>query len=635
VQEPKLDHHGFPKLLRHAAACVLLVVVTCAVFAPACSYPLLHGWDDNEYVTNNAALLEPSVENVRYWFTHPCVGHYIPLTMLSYMADSALWGLNHVGCHAQSLAWHVLAVLGVYSCFCALGVELWLGLLLTLIFAVHPQRVESVVWVSERKDVFCGALFFWSLLCYIKFPRSVKRLVLSLIIYACALLAKVMALSLPVVLLLFEFHRFIRGQSVAGGGSLSDSEESTVDVDLMKRISGAACRLIPFFLISIPAGLMAMREQGVSDEQWPFLQRLLVAFRNLLWYVQKTLLPSNLCPIYPRVPWSGRLVILALVACVAAVGAGVVLFRRHRKLALAYVFPMAAAFAVAIAPVVGVATSIYIDYADRYTYIPSFFIWLGVGALLGCVGRKNGFSCSKNAVDQQAEPGASKRKRMIAIALGVYAAFCAAYSVVYAQAWCSVRSLYSVAALAQPPNPFALRTLGDVLLDARKFEAAIATADRLTLYHDLAITEKIVTLNREKALYIKAFALYGLNRKEEARPFFEAIRPSLTKTTFHEPSQNAIVYAMLADCYLAANRFDQARGCYDDMLRIMPKESYEAHFYRGIRARMDGNFAQALASFEEAARQRPNNAQIRVHISECQQELGQSREQKVDSKEMQ
>jgi hypothetical protein len=129
----------------------ILLMLSALPFVSSLSYPLLEGWDDHIYVRNNVNFLSFSFENILHWFKTPCEGCYLPLTMLSFMADYELWGLNGFGYHLQNLFWHFAAVAGVYAFFRTVGLHNLTSFICALFFAVHPQRAESVGGYRREK----------------------------------------------------------------------------------------------------------------------------------------------------------------------------------------------------------------------------------------------------------------------------------------------------------------------------------------------------------------------------------------------------------------------------------------------------------------------------------------------------
>ena len=157
--------------VRRGGPWALLAAAAVVAFYPGLTYDLLQGFDDDVYVLKNSSRLTWSWANLRHWWTQAHVGNYHPLTMMSYMVDRLLWPSWGPGYHLQNLFWHVLAVGIFFRLLRAFRLPEGRALLLALIFCVHPQRVESVVWVAERKDVLCAAFYLAAVVAWVV-PRQ-------------------------------------------------------------------------------------------------------------------------------------------------------------------------------------------------------------------------------------------------------------------------------------------------------------------------------------------------------------------------------------------------------------------------------------------------------------------------------
>src|SRR5208282_2029879 len=180
----------------------LIVVFVCLAYFPALRGGFV--WDDEAYVTNNPLLTAPD-GLTRIWFSTEPPSQYFPLTYTTFRIERVLWGLNPAGYHLVNLLLHAANALLVWRVLTRLRVPgAWLA---AAIFALHPVQVESVAWISERKNVLMGFFFLLTLLAWIKFidelcKRPWRFYVLALIFYALALSAKTTACTLPAALLL-------------------------------------------------------------------------------------------------------------------------------------------------------------------------------------------------------------------------------------------------------------------------------------------------------------------------------------------------------------------------------------------------------------------------------------------------
>src|SRR2546425_755625 len=318
------------------------------------------------------------------------VGHWIPLTWMTFGLDYLLWGMNPLGYHLTSLLLH--AANAVVFFFVArrtlpralpspserghaLAVASGVA---ALVFAIHPLRVESVAWVTERRDVLSGLFYLLTILLYLRACERGARgrgwYGLSVAAFVLALLSKSMVMNLPVVLLILDVYPLRRL-----GGATGWSSEPARRVYVEK---------IPFVLLAAAASAIALMAQFsihtvTSLAQLSVPGRLAVSVYGLSFYLWKTVAPVNLSPLYelpPAVnPWAPPFLlsyglVLAITAFVLA------LRRRAPGLPAAWV-----TYIVVLLPVLGIFQSGSQIAADRYTYLASFgWAILASACLLFC-----------------------------------------------------------------------------------------------------------------------------------------------------------------------------------------------------------------------------------------------------------
>lgn len=574
------------KYIGPAVPAVLIVGSIVFTFAPALQFPLLHGWDDNVYVTFNPRL-DLNAANLKYWFTHSCVSCYLPLTMMSFMLDKLVWGLNPLGYHLQNLFWHLLACLALYGLMRECRVSRRVGAALVLLFAVHPQRVESVVWISERKDVLCAAFYAVALWCYVRAERGTRGWhIASILAFTAALLAKSMAVSLPAVLLAWRWHR-----------------DRGLDPRRLFR------DLWPYVLLAGAAVPVAIACQSIPVDQTTHLRQFSVTVHNLFWYALKTVAPADLCPIYPKIEFSG-----SMIGILIGTGFGLVLlvfslWRRSPGVCLYEILPSIGAYTAALAPVVGIMPLGYTDMSDRYSYIPSMFLWLAIAVLVERL--RTGQILSTHGWLPR------NRQRLLACGWGVFAIAFMCYARIYARAWSDIRILNQLACLREPANVFALKQLGDIELDAGHFPEAMTLGERLLNARRSWMTEGRREDTLAKGLYLCGFSLFQMEQFDEALDMLIQLRPYLPRVMLHAPTRNAAIWGMLADLYQRKGNPTEAVACYDAILRTVSADSYEGQFYLGIRAQINGDREQALEHFKRAAALRPGNPTILAKVREC------------------
>ena len=272
-----------PPLSRVLIFALLLSAATIFVYRPAWHGGFL--WDDDVYVINNELLTAPDGWQ-RIWFSLDSPSQYFPLTYSTFRVEHALWGLNTTGYHWVNLLLHVANALLVWAVLARLKVPgAWLA---AAIFALHPVQVESVAWITERKNVLMGFFFLLTLLAWTAFIDERTRrpwlfYCLALISYVLALSAKATACTLPAALFLVLWL-----------------QKTPIT---MRRL----IQIVPFLVLGLGMGLLTVwwerYHQGTSYGLFPFLspiERILVASRAVWFYLSKLIWPSNLTFIYPK-----------------------------------------------------------------------------------------------------------------------------------------------------------------------------------------------------------------------------------------------------------------------------------------------------------------------------------------------
>ena len=332
---------------------VVLAAVTILAYRPAWNGGFL--WDDDAYIINNELLTAPDGWQ-RIWFSLDSPSQYFPLTYSTFRIEHALWGLNTTGYHWVNLLLHVGNALLVWAVLARLGIPgSWLA---AAIFALHPVQVESVAWITERKNVLMGFFFLLTLVAWIAFiDKRTRRLwifyCLALIFYVLALSAKATACTLPAALFLILW---LQKKPIT-----------------MRRLM----QIVPFVVLGVGMGLLAVwwerYHQGTNRDVFPFLspiERILVASRAVWFYLSKIFWPSDLIFIYPRwnISPADLLDYIWLLAGTAAC-MSIYFLRRYFGRSL----EVAAAFFVAtLSPVLGfimLFTFRYTFVADHYQYL--------------------------------------------------------------------------------------------------------------------------------------------------------------------------------------------------------------------------------------------------------------------------
>ncbi|HTL47553.1 MAG TPA: tetratricopeptide repeat protein [Verrucomicrobiae bacterium] len=346
---------------QHLIAAGVLLLFTLCLYARTISYPFSN-WDDQEYVVDNPDIRSMSSENVHRFFTKSYVGIYAPLTMLSLAGDYQLYHFNAIGYHATNLALHAANAVLLYLILLALTGQWNLALGIALLFAVHPVQPESVVWISQRKNVLSFFLFLSAFLAYIRHYESPKRSLLwyaaSFALFVLSCMAKPLSVTLTGILFAYDY--------------------------CYKRLNAKAfLRYLPFVAISVVFGLIsihiaqsATKGDYIGNSRWVTFLTVMVAMMK---YVQLIFVPVNQSILYPfplyRTIFHPH--ILLSMAGLAALGFGFFqLWKRDRKL-----FFWGAWYLVLLAPVLNIIP--LLDYMqDRWLYLPVAGIFMIVFTLL-------------------------------------------------------------------------------------------------------------------------------------------------------------------------------------------------------------------------------------------------------------
>jgi hypothetical protein len=339
---------------------LLLTAATAAAFAGVAANGFI-SLDDEGYLTGNPALREGLTPGSAAWaFTTFHQGNWHPLTWLSHLLDVELFGLAPGPHHLVSLLIHLLGALLLLRTLLLLTGSRWPSLVVSLLFAVHPLRVESVAWASERKDVLAGALFAAALLAWVRQVRTPGRgrWLLPLGLFALALLAKPMAVTFPLVLLILDLWPL--GRLRLPG---RPAPPATGALLLEKA---------PFLLLSLAAALATWLAQSRWGwvkplERYPLGERPGNAAVAILTYLEKAFWPRGLAVPY-GFPAEGHPAarILGGAVVVGAICLAAWLLRRPRPHLLAGWL----LFCGMLLPVLGLVQVGDQALADRYTYLP-------------------------------------------------------------------------------------------------------------------------------------------------------------------------------------------------------------------------------------------------------------------------
>jgi len=477
-----------------------LGAVTVAVYWPVLQFGFIN-YDDSEYVTQNpyvrAGLCWPSV---RWAFTTFHIWNWHPITWLSHMLDWQLFGPAAGAHHAVSLFFHIMNALLVYGLLWRLTGAFWRSALVAALFAVHPLHVESVAWISERKDLLCVFFGLLSLIAYVRYaalasdtpssrgPGEAPRLkevgsivtragqhrwlwyALSLLLFAFGLMSKPMVVTFPFLMLLFDWWPLRRIPLF-----VSRDESKVKSADLKSRVCRVIVEKLPFFIMGGASCLVTFLAQSggavVALAALPLSGRLANAVVAYGLYALKLVWPSHLAAFYPHPGvWPAWEVTLAVTALLLISVALLTQARKHPAPVMGWLW-----FLGTLVPVIGIVQAGSQSMADRYTYFPAIGFFLMV--VWGAADWKQA-SGSSSAIHRTPGSGGGLGAGVSIVASVAVLAVCAMLSRSQVHYWRDSEVLFSRALEVTAENPTAHFYLGNALVEKGNLVAGISHLQR-------------------------------------------------------------------------------------------------------------------------------------------------------------
>ena len=343
---------------RYIAVCLFIAVITLSVYGRLVTYDFVN-FDDNLYVTANKNVQSGiSLKSIIWAFSFNEVAYWHPLSLISHMIDCRIFGLNAGMHHLINLFLHIASSILLFFVLKQATGALWRSAIVALLFAIHPINVESVAWIADRKNVL--STFFWMLtmfayIFYAKRP-AIYRYLTVMFFFVLGLLSKPMLVTLPFVLLLFDYWPLERIKS--------GSEKGVLLKIILEKVP-----LIMLSLISVVVSSFSLKYARifVSQESVPFDLRIANASVSYLKYIAKIILPQNLAVNYPFPSAIPLWHVIGSVIFLLAVSAFALLAAKKRG----YIFTGWFWYAGTLLPVIGIVQGgLWPAMADRWAYIP-------------------------------------------------------------------------------------------------------------------------------------------------------------------------------------------------------------------------------------------------------------------------
>jgi protein O-mannosyl-transferase len=567
--------------LRYIVPAVLLVL-TALIFSGVINLDWLN-WDDDRYVYENQMVMDGDYAAI---FTTPVSGNYNPLPIAMFA-----WELQQVGdwawfYHFNNWWLHLLCTALVYGLLLRLGLKpVWAGLA-ALVWAIHPLRVESVAWITERKDVLFGTFYVGALLAWMRFRANGRTAtyLFCMVLFALALFSKIQAVSLPLSMLAIDYYQ---------------RRQWSLRILLEKA---------PFFLGSLAMGIvgwLALEDVGALQmEEFGWMERIVLGMSSFCTYAVKAIVPHEFSLLYAYPEALGVWHIVGTLGAVALVVGAILLRNRAREWTFGLLF-----FAVNIMFVLQIVGAGNAYLADRFTYIPSiglyFAVMMGLQRLL------------------QSQPSF----RIPATAIAIMWAACLGYATFrYIPAWRDSETIWTDVISKEPNAFFAYVNRGHcIMLPGKRDPEALADFN------------KAIELEPESYFgYLNRGDLFFNNRWNDSLAIvdYTTVINLLTpgdKLTAHQIAIRAQALGSRGATYARDGRHQEALEDFNRALELYPEE-HELLDSRGLVYMHLGDLEKSMTDLNAAITLSPQEGMYYMHRAQVFKALGNVEAAMVDEK---
>jgi protein O-mannosyl-transferase len=608
---------------------IFLAVIVWIAFGQALGHEFV-GYDDPRYVLQNSWVTNGlTLGRIQWAFTHVHATNWHPLTTISHMLDCQLYGLQPWGHHLTSILLHATAAILLFLALRKLTGAVWPSLLVAAVFAIHPLRVESVAWVSERKDVLSGVFFMLILWAYARYARGNSArsfwYIMVVVLFALGLMCKPTLVTVPFVLLLLDYWPLGRTQSspFLGRGITRNTWPWLIVEKLPLFVLSAA---------SCVATLLAQKQALDASLKPPLGERIGNALVSYVVYLGQMIWPARLAVLYPYPEGNLKVshVILALLLLLI-ISTGFFLWRtKYPFLLTGWLWYLGM-----LVPMIGIVQVGSQVRADRYTYLPQIGLYL-----LVAWGAMELFHQWRRSRVVLAGAGL-----LILTALMTRSYFQTSY-------WQDTETLWKHATATTSNNYIATTNLAEALFQSGRFDEAIAECqkalkikpDFAAAHVDLgaalvenqrggdgarrqygAVDEAIVHYRR--ALQIKpdfAQAHSNLGTALLLKGQVDEAIAQYQKALEIDPNFAEARYS-LGNAFLAEGRYSESIAEYEAALHIRP-DYFEAHYNLGRALATIGKTDEALKEFTEALRIDEDSAQVHCALGTLLGRMGRRQE---------
>lgn len=606
-----------PSATRSYIALAVALAITFFAFWPALDNEF-NNWDDDRYITDNTLLTDLSGKALVDIFTTPVNAVYCPLVVLSFAIEKQIWGLDPLPYHINNLLLHLICVALVFFIARLLHLQVAAAFLVAVLFGIHTMRVESVAWITERKDVLFGVFYLSSMLFYLLAQERPQRKVLypllSIGLFIPALFSKIQAVALPLSLLCIDYVR----------GNI-DSFGSLVKQSIAKA---------PYFVLSLAIGSLGiyfLQEAKLIDlsNTFPAYYRPFFGTYTLAVYLAKFVLPlpQFLAACYPYPATLSGLHYVSIMVPLLLAGIMYYSTRHTRWVTFGLLF-----FLVNVIFVIQIVGAGQAYLADRFTYMPYLGLFLLVGYTF-----------------QQLLEGRKHASLAIGVA-AIYGLLLFGFTYTRNDVWQNSEKLWTDVISKYANVDVAFNNRGNYYKEKGQIDKALADfsevlrikpnnhdvfTNRGNLYFNLNETDKaladyerVIEINpSDKESLGKAYNNRGsckFRKNDVAGAFADYNKALELYPTYPDAYLNRAVY------YAINNQHDKAAADFTVYLSSK-KENPQAYNWRGISLNKIGKYADALKDFDEAITQKPNNGEYYYNRSIAYNGLGNAAQAQADA----
>lgn len=584
--------------------CLFLIISTSVVYGQMLNHDFVY-FDDQRYVADNSIVKAGlSIEGLSWAFSTTMAEFWHPLTWLSLMLDTQLFGLNPGGYLLTNLLLHILSTMLLFFFLKRATGSVWQSGFVAALFALHPLHVESVAWIAQRKDVL--STFFWMLTIlsygiYVQRPGCKTYLTVVLFL-TLGLMAKPKLVTLPFVLLLLDFWPLNRFKDTTSVKSACLSAVALIREKIPLFVVATVAIFVTYFAQQGEGRIKSLAVLALETR----VANILVSYTE---YIGKMLWPEKLACFYPfpdAFPWwqvGGSFFVLALIS-----GFAIRYIRQYPFYIVGWLWYLGT-----LVPVIGFVKIGAFAMADRYSYVPliGIFVMLSWGV---------------------PELMARWQYRRIAAAglAAVVLVVCLATTWIQVGVWQNHKTLFTHAVKVTDGNYLALNELGKQLREEQRFDEAIGRfLESLRLkpgfiptYINLGYTYAVQNKIAEAIAYYSEAA-----QKQPQHPqphqalgmLFEQ-RGELEKAVTHLKAaleinpENAVAHRYLGNALSAQGKLQEAIGHYSESLRIQPANP-DVHYNLGLAFEDQGKTAQAAEQYSLALAGDSENADAHYNLA--------------------